>query len=109
MKTYKQWQHRQRYFEFVGPAGQIDPQGAPTVAPQVNAVVDPAQSPVDDLGSIGQLMQRLLHVLTPKAPDQIMKVQKVLNAGIGGILQNKSPGAASRGVRQVFNQAKQAF
>jgi hypothetical protein len=108
MKTYKQWQHRQRYFEFVGPAGQIDPQGTPTVAPQVNAVVDPAQSPTDELQSVGQPMQRLLRVLKTKSPMQVMKAQQVFNAEVQGMLQDRSPGAARRGVWQGFNQAKQA-
>ncbi len=112
MKSFQQWKHRQTYFEFVGPAGQIDPQGVVPPAQMAQAPVEQPVNPVEDLNSIGPVMKRLLHTLGNKPPMQVVKAQQVFNAEVQKLLQDKSRSAARRGVFQGFNnfrQAKQNF
>lgn len=105
MKSYNQWKHQQRYFEFVGPAGQVDPQG---MEPHPATQNQTAQDPMTQMSNVGPIMQRLLKTLSTKPATQIMQAQQMLNQQIHTLLQGKSQSMARNSLNQGINNFRMA-
>ena len=105
MKSYKQWSHQQRYLEFVGPAGQVDPQGIEPHPAMANPsqMQDPSQ-----MSNVGPIMQHLIKALSTKPANQIMQAQQMLNQQFHTLLQGKSQSIARNSLNQGINSFRMA-
>lgn len=95
--------------EFVGPRGQLDPQGVPPtpavpmMAPNdVPPEVDPAQA----MGGARMLLDRFFAAMQNRSPQSIMKAQALANQRFQQLLQDKSQSAARRGAFQQYINAR---
>lgn len=81
MKSYKQWRNRKQYFEFVGPAGQVDPQG-----------ITPTPAQPMSYGQTGhdQHLVALMNSLSTKTVNQIVGVQQQFNQMVQQLLKGKA-------------------
>lgn len=98
MKSYKEWENKNLY-EFVGPNGQIDPQGT------VPAPAMP-MAPMDN-NYLMHAIDRIVHMISMKSPQQMMQLQKVVNDKIQQAYMSKSQSAANRGALMGYNDFKQ--
>lgn len=109
MKSYKQWTHAKRYMEFVGPAGQVDPQGIQTsnaAAPVVQAQ-QPANVQMSQDGNPDDMMAQVLKSLQNKTPQQVMAAQQAFNNGAKALLQATNAGPR-KGVANNFKSFQAA-
>lgn len=100
MINYKQWNHRKYYNEFVGPSGQIDPQG---IMP--NNIEAPEAVEPERLNS-KRMLDRTLHSLKSKSGAELLQAQRYFNNHMNELLKAKSSSTARRGLWQGFNDFK---
>lgn len=106
MKSYKQWQNRKLYQEFVGPRGQIDPLGA---TPQpASPMAPPAADASNDLGNVQHLADRMMQMLAHKPANEIIQAQQHLNTAFQQLLMTKGNSAARRGLNADYNSVRTA-
>ncbi len=74
MRTFNEWNNRKSFHEFVGPAGQVDPQNLA------------AQMPTNDVQA---LQKRLLNLIANQAPQQINQFKQQLNQQIDQVMHRQ--------------------
>lgn len=112
MKSYQDWKNKKEFLEFVGPLGQVDPQGlTPTPASPMSAPQAEPEGVSPDLRTMAQQVRvpqvaTFLNLLQSKPAPVLMQVQSLLNQQINQMIQEKSKSMGRRNVWQSFNTAR---